>query len=394
MLPKLPILPALALAFLLLFPLFASACSSNKPSATFTTPAVQQVFSCFHKPESCAFSLDGKYLFVTNCASGRYGPTATFGLVPTKGAVSKLSVSKDGQLKLLAQRWADGLTAPLGISVLPKATRRLPAGTLFVNVGFYLQCDEDGRTISDPSQWGTGILLLHPKTGKRLGMIACGIDSPLAKALNRPMFGLNGSAFDSQGNFYTAECGGGASIVPAANFPDEPGILRLNHDALDDLVAGRADPKQIAFQILPAGPNGLFFSPTAAALYVATSGSSQAAGGPIYALPINSFPTDTLPPPVADGLAPLDGIAITPAGSIIASRMKGDLIIIPPSQSAKPLRLVPPTLFRSPSDIKLRPLSDGSCLLVVPEQDSQATKPWTQRIWIISLPKEQSPPQP
>ena len=111
--------------------------------APFTNPVISQSVAGFHRPESATFSLDGKHVFVPNCASGLYGKDKIFALQAGKGAVSKLSVSESGELKMIDPRFVSGLNSPLGITTLKKATGLFPAGTLFVNTGIYILCDDN-----------------------------------------------------------------------------------------------------------------------------------------------------------------------------------------------------------------------------------------------------------
>ena len=96
---------------------------------------ILQTISGFNKPESSALSLDGKALFVSNCGSGFFGEKKVFALAAGKGAISHLSVDSKGEFRMQNPRFVEGITAPLGMSVLPKATARIPAGSLFVNTG-------------------------------------------------------------------------------------------------------------------------------------------------------------------------------------------------------------------------------------------------------------------
>ncbi|MCC7406651.1 MAG: hypothetical protein IT442_01170 [Phycisphaeraceae bacterium] len=354
-------------------------------------PVVQQRLPRFNKPESCAFSLDGRFLYVTNCASGEHGPGMTFGLLPGEGAISKLAVGSEGNLKVVDLRWATGLTAPLGITVLPVPTDRFPAGSLFINVGFYMQCDNDGTPVTDPRKWGTGVIILDGESGELLGKIDCGPDGPVVKALGRPIFGLNGATFDKDGHFYAAEVGSPDGKTP-------PGILRLSHHDLDALtltpVGASSDASQtiagVAFTPFERGPNGLAYDETTDAIYFVTSDGPAPKGGAVYAIPRGAFPLDPNQPklaPIVDGLGSLDGLVFTPAGHILVSRSGGDLALIRSGQQPQTLELgSPPVKFRSPSDIKLHKLDDDSAIVVIPEQDAKNKQGWTQRVSVLRLP--------
>ena len=83
-------------------------------------------------------------------------------------------------------------------------------------------------------------------------------------------------------------------------------------------------------------------------------------------------------------LGPSDGIAFTPAGTVIVSRFQGDLVAIRKGGRPEPIPFEKP--FNFPSDIKLRTLADGSSILVVPEQEAWNGAPWGQSLRVLRLP--------
>src|SRR5918996_2607555 len=94
-------------------------------------PAViVQVLKAFDNPEGAIFSADGSHVFISNAAE--IGDRAdTFGWAEGEGYISKLEVQPNGELEMLDEKLIDGLTGPLGMAVLPVATDRFPAGTIF-----------------------------------------------------------------------------------------------------------------------------------------------------------------------------------------------------------------------------------------------------------------------
>ena len=130
-------------------------CRSTGPELT--RLELHQTLAAFDRPESCSVSLDGRHLFVSNCASGVYGPKENFALARGRGAISKLAISDDGTLTMVAPRFVEGITAPLGQSPLPVATERFPQGALFVNTGFFMQTDAAGEYLTDSAELQTGI---------------------------------------------------------------------------------------------------------------------------------------------------------------------------------------------------------------------------------------------
>lgn len=351
---------------------FTSGCTQ---SAT-----LSQKVSGFHRPESCVFGLDGKSLYVVNVASGTYGPDKNFLLVKGAGFVSKLSMDESGQVKLVERRFVKGLDAPLGIAALPKATAKFPRGTLFLNVGYWMQGKADGTYEADASTLGTGVLILDPETGKTLGYIPCGLGSAVAKKLGFACFGLNGACFDAAGNFYAAECGAAAKTKPART--GQMGIVKLSHDALDALATGQPSPG-ISFQRSPHHPNGVGYRAADDSIYFVTCGGV----GAIFRVPCNAFPVAKASHAMR-GFEPfdLDGIAFTPAGSTIVSRMDGPLMICNKEfTAAQSLPLGLNTKLENPSDIKIHTLPDGTGLLAVPEQ-APTGNPYTQSLYLFRLP--------
>jgi DNA-binding beta-propeller fold protein YncE len=365
------------IALILARPLPAADTAAPAQPAKLTAQLVQTL-AVFHRPESCTFSLDGQYLFVSNCGSSPRG------LVEGAGAISKLAVGADGTLTMVNARLTQGLNGPLGITVLPRASARFPAGTLFVNVGMAWACDKDGQSIRDAQRLGTGVMAIDPNDGRVLAHLRMGPDTPMAGVLGHPVMGPNGAAFDAEGNLYVADGGGGGSLEPPQR--GRSGIIRIPRAALDALAEGAA-PAGVSF--LPVdGTNGVGYSSRDDAIYFVGRGERGPGAGVIYRLPARSLEGASLPQPLASGLGSMDGIVITPRGSIIVSRMAGDLMVIPPGGSAVELAIDPPTKLVSPSDIKLLARPDGACFLAVPEQEMNAPEPWSQRVRVLRLPGE------
>jgi len=105
---------------------------------------VIQTVTGFDHPLGVALSLDSKTLFVTNTAH-----TGSGGMLLGGGSISKLAVGADGRLTMLNLALAKGLSAPMGIAVLPKATKMFPAGSLFVSTGATFASDDKGEIVGD-----------------------------------------------------------------------------------------------------------------------------------------------------------------------------------------------------------------------------------------------------
>jgi hypothetical protein len=102
---------------------------SAAPPEAQATPAARilQTLAVFDRPESCAFGLDGRQLFVGHCGSDLFGPDGKkVGFVKGRGAISRLAVAEDGAVTMDEHKLVTGLDEPLGLAVLPQATSGSP----------------------------------------------------------------------------------------------------------------------------------------------------------------------------------------------------------------------------------------------------------------------------
>lgn len=361
-------------------PSMASADAPAAPVLGAGAPALLQTIAAFRRPESVAFSLDGRELYVGNCASGKFGAQRdTFGFLRGAGAVSRLEVLPDGHAEMVDARLVQGLHSPLGLAVLPRATARYPRGTLLVNVGNALQVDAAGASITQRNELGTGIVFVDPASGQQLGFLSLGVGSPMAERIGHGFLLPNSLAFDGAGNLYVTDTAkGGERLVPPA--PAHPGLLRVSHDAIDDPTAG-----SVSFLAIAGQPNGVGYFDQDDAIYVVTMGGDTPEGQAIYRLPSADFPTATLPEPLVSGVGTMDGIAFTPAGTILTTRFSGDVLVVRRG-AARPWSLGEKLRLAGPADHRLLALSDGSSLLAIPEQAPEEPGDWAQRVRLIRLP--------
>ncbi|MCP4541548.1 MAG: hypothetical protein GY832_30830, partial [Chloroflexi bacterium] len=63
-----------------------------------------------------------------------------------------------GELSMLEKKLIEGLTAPLGMGVLPVATKKFPAGTIFLCTGSAPIVDSAGQVVKDPSRMRSKLL--------------------------------------------------------------------------------------------------------------------------------------------------------------------------------------------------------------------------------------------
>lgn len=335
-------------------------CGSQRSGAA---PTVVQTINAFHHPESSAFSADGRWLYVTNCASAEFGSEKRVGLRRTQGAISRLAVAEDGTLTMAQPRFVDGLDTPLGIAVAPRAVGPYPAGSLFVCVGNALATDDAGHPVTDLAALGTAVAVFAADTGRALGRIPLGAGSPIAAAIGHPVLLPNGIAFDGEGRLVVADsAAGGERLVPPV--AGVPGILVISIGAEGGVAQQRFIP-------VPGAPNGVAWDASRRSLLWVTCGGSDPDGGALFRDGAK----------VVGGLGPSDGIVITPSGTIVVSRFAGDLVAIR-GKTVEPL----PLRFAFPSDIRGRVAADGSCLVVVPEQEAWGTASWGQRVSVLRLP--------
>ena len=352
------------------------------------TPAISQTLASFHRPESATFSLDGKHVFISNCASGLYGKDEVFALQAGEGAVSKLAVSETGELTMVEPQFVAGLNAPLGITTLPKPTKRFPAGTLFANTGIYILCDENGAYIFEPKVIGTGVTIIDPNDGKILGKIDLTPDSAVCQAIGDTFPLPNGIAFDAEGNLYVTDTGEAAgvknTVMPAKS---NGGVLRIDHEAIDSFAQNK---QHDGIHFIPIRtPNGVAYNPHTDSMLVVTclSGDGEARDA-VYSIPAATFKETRQAEAWVTGLGSLDGAVVTPAGSVIVSVMNTQsLVKISRGGEKEEIMFDPEVKFLGPSDIKLKELQDGSSIVILPEQDHLNPNLWKQRVRVVRIPK-------
>src|SRR5262249_13047867 len=111
---------------------------------------VVQRLNAFDNPEGAIFSADGQLVFISNSAELGM-PDKGLHWTHRGGYISKLAVLADGPLKMHNKKLITGLTGPLGMAVIPVATRKFPAGTIFVIEAWAPLAEADGTEVKDPS---------------------------------------------------------------------------------------------------------------------------------------------------------------------------------------------------------------------------------------------------
>jgi DNA-binding beta-propeller fold protein YncE len=342
----------------------------EEEAALAAQPKLAQSLGGFHHPDGCAFSPDGRRLYVTNSAAAEVGADGRPGFVAGQGAVSLLTVSAEGVLSIKEARFINELSGPLGITTAPRATGGYPKGSLFVCCGNALVCDLEGRYLTDPSKLGAAVRVFDPRTGKTLGQIDLGPGSAVAREIGHPALLPHSLTFDPEGQLYVSDTGeGGEHLVPPV--ASQPGILKIT-------LGTEGGVRHASFTPVRSVPAGVGYNEREGALYWVTMGRRKPEEGAL-------FRDDHQ---VGGALGPCGGLAFTPGGSILISRLEGTLVLIRPGGSREDIFVDPDTKekFDFPSDVKVLGLKDQSCIVVVPEQAGGNPTPWGQRLRVLKLP--------
>lgn len=353
-----------------------------------TTAKVIQTVALFNHPDSCAMSADGKFLYVTNSGAIVNGITgASFQYY--QGAISKLSVDADGRLTPVNMKLADSIHTPMGIAILPKGTKKFPAGSLFVSTGTTDGLDENGEHITDVRKFNPGVTVFDPDKGKLLGFIAMGPDRAVARSIRHPVLAPCGLCFDGDGNLYVADTGNtGAYLDPVIN--GRPGVLRIDNANIDQYADNKTSEKDgtsVAWVSERHQPAAVFYSSIDDGIYWTTCDSKPPLVGGVFRVLRDQFAQTTSQNILGgDTNGALMGVTITPTGNLIAADVNGQLKFIGKRVQSE-IEFTETGTFASPADIKLHTSSKGFNLLYVPEQEPNSTESWKQRLRVVMLPK-------
>jgi hypothetical protein len=282
-------------------------------------PAViVQVLQAFDNPEGAIFSADGGHVFISNAAEiGDRGED--FGWAEGEGYISRLEVRPSGELSMVEEKLIDGLTGPLGMAVLPVATEKFPAGTIFALAGSAPLVDGNGQVVKDPTRLRTKLIAFN-EGGDVLGEVDTGQGSLFEQINGSPIVLINALGFDPEGNAYVADTAFGADQFEPP-FEGKSGLWMIPHGSLDALADGQEPPEAPVFIAIPGNPDGVEVSPTDGKIYVNTvgpvGGAPDPANGGIYALTKDEIANNKLPPPVDSDLGALDGLDFTAGGVML-----------------------------------------------------------------------------
>ncbi len=360
------------------------------------SPAViLQVLKAFDNPEGAIFSADGNHVFVSNAAEAG-DLSKDFGWVEGAGYISKLDVKTNGELTMVEKKPIDGLTGPLGMGVLPVATEKFPAGTIFLCTGSAPFVDSDGQVVKDPTRMRSKLLAFN-EAGEVLGEIDTGQGSVFEAINGSPIILSNALGFDADGNVYVTDTAIGADQFDPP-FEGKGGLWMIPHSALDALADGGAPADPPMFLEIPGNPDGVEVSPTDGKVYVNTVGGAFAdladpANGGIYALTKEEIASNKLPPPVDGDLGALDGLDFTAGGVMLNAQIRADIpgkvTVSCKGEIATTLALQPGGTMsdlNGPADLAVQRSADGAQLVVIPELYARDATAGDDEVTVLALP--------
>ena len=361
------------------------------------SPAViLQVLKSFDNPEGAIFSADGSHVFISNSAEAG-DLSESFGWVEGAGYISKLKVRANGELSMVNKRLIEGLTAPLGMGVLPVATKKFPAGTIFLCTGSAPFVDTNGQVVEDPGRMRSKLLAFND-AGQVLGEIDTGQGSEFEQINGSPIVLINALGFDAHGNLYVTDSAiGGDQFDPP--FEAKGGLWMIPHNALDALADGAKPADPPVFTAIPGNPDGVEVSPVDGKVYVNTVGAfaglADPANGGIYALTKEDIANKKVGQLIDGDLGALDGLDFTADGLILNAQIRGDIpgkiTINCEGQIATTLVLQPSGTMSNltgPADIAVRRNANGAQLVVIPELYARDTTPGDDEVTVVALPAQ------
>jgi hypothetical protein len=383
--------PALKLSILLplaLAPVTALCQSQSLPVYPEKAQVVQRL-NAFDNPEGAIFSADGKHVFISNAAE-LGNPDKGFHWTRGQGYISKLAVNTDGTLTMVEKKLVSGLTAPLGMAVLPVDVGNFPRGTIFVAEAAAPLAEPDGTEVKDPNRVEARLLAFNEQ-GKVLGSIPLGKESAAAKASGVVSTLPNALAFDKQGNLYMAETGiGGGQFQPPIQ--TQGGVYMFPASSLQALASGRDAP--VRYIGMPqGGPDGIEVAPDGTIQFNTVglaAGLKDPAEGGMYRMSKQDFESGKAPEPFGQGLGALDGLDF--AGSMrLDTEIKNNnaLVVTPPSgDKSYLLPLDQDIKLTGPADIAVHKLPDGSYLVVIPELSATSPNNGDNPVTVVRLPAD------
>jgi hypothetical protein len=345
----------------------------------------------FDNPEAALFSMDGRYLFVSNAGVSDVKGGGAWGFIEGQGSISRLTMGAAGTASLTERYFISGITGPLGMAVLNVSTSKFARGTIFVAAGNGPLTDNHANQISNPARHKPEILAFDPNSGNIIGRISMAAGTVFDKINGSPPALLNSLTFDKDGNLYVADTEVGFdSFKP--NLKKVGGTWKIFHDTIDDLSMGKFVEAKPQFIRNAWWPDGIEANPITNDIWVNIVGElkpENPSQGGTWAYRAADFKSGKSPEPIYKNLGRLDGMDFTVNGTNLQTE-GGRIVVIP--HGGKPTKLVtePAVVFTDPADIDVMTLADGSYLLVVAQFHNKLNPApaWDDKITLVRLPAD------
>jgi hypothetical protein len=337
---------------------------------TLNVSLLARIDGCTH-PESADLLPDGEHIVFGNCAMtlGVPGYRKGAALVYLEDeAFVTLARLEAGGITDVRRQQITGLTATLGLDVLPRATALFPAGAVFQAAGGNPVIRRGEATpASEPDRRRAQAIVYDPLAGKVLGCVPLWAGSQLARKFNE-FDQPNGLAINAAGDLFVGDIPNGnpEAVLPP---PQPSAVYHIPHAALDGLASdapGSADG--VRRVLTPGFVNGVTISPVDDSCWVVSCSSHDEAQGALYRLTDADFDAGELPEPAVSGLGVLDGVSITRRGTVFVSNPRtGELHALLPDGGHVLVLVEDRPVARTPADINVcypRHLGGEPALLV------------------------------
>lgn len=341
-------------------------------------PEIVQKLDGFNRPTAAVFSPDNRYLFVINHAQGESGT------LRGESFLSKLAVSKDGTVSVESMRFVTGLTAPIDLAFSPVRFGNIPEGAIFMAIGSPLVQDSAGRGLKDLSREVIGLVVIDPNRGRVIKTIDLSPNSTMRIEGEQSLLAPSSLCFDKAGNLYIGESGVGGHMFQRKTL-GRPGIWRLESEAVLDMLTDVA-PKKVEFIRTTSLPTDMSYRDKEDMLYFVTNHTQGKPSGSVFRIEAGRYQGISSMQTIVRELEALSGIQITPTGRVMLVGNGGDLMFPKGKRDTRPVRFRPQVSFSTPGKMALLPRADGSILIAIPEQSSDAGLGKGQRLSIVRLP--------
>lgn len=343
-------------------------------------PEVVQQLDGFLRPTAAVFSADKRFLYVINHSYGESGTKRG------ESFLSRLAVAGDGTVSVDDMKFVTNLTAPIDLDFSPRGYGDIPAGALFMAVGTPVVQDSAGRGLRDLSGELIGLLVIDPRTGREIRRIDLSPNSELRLTPELNLLAPSSLCFDNEGNLYIGESGVGGHMFTRRQ-AGRPGIWRLPAASVERLMEGRS-PEAAELIRTTSQPADMSYRDKEDMLYFVTNHTQGRPSGSVFRIRAGKYEGISSMQTIVRELEALSGIQITPRGRHLLVGNSGELKFPRNKRSARPVRFRPKVDFSTPGKIGMIELKDGSLLVAIPEQSSDAGLGRGQRVSMVRLPSD------